>query len=194
MTTRITVTRSPTNGKSSDENDDAENATPIVCSSEEMPSPTLKVVSDRDDDTVGVGVGTAASGNEKESKEDDEQPVTETTTAEASASAAATTEAAAAAASTTTTSETTSTENTPSNPPASETDATAKNNAEVEEEKKDEGEATKNEEIGAAAYKKVRTFMLPLTAEQSRTACDSSQHRDVTHRIAIVIFESGGNE
>jgi len=162
MPTRITVTRSPTNGKSNDENDDAENATPIVCSSEEIPSPTLKVVSDRDDDNVGVGVGAAASGNEKESKEDDEQPVTETATAEASASATATTEAAAAADSTTTTSETTSTENTPSNPPASETDATAKNNAEVEEEKKDEGEATKNEEIGAAAYKKEQLLFSQL--------------------------------
>jgi hypothetical protein len=169
MSTRITVTQSPTNGKSNDENDDAENATPIVCTSEEIPPSTSKVVSDRDDD--GVGVRSAASGNERETdeteetEEEDEQPVKATATAEASASEA-TTEA--AAASTTTTPETTSSENAPSNPPAFEADATAKNNAEVEEEKKDGEEVTKAEEIGAAAYKKVRKFMLALTAEQNR--------------------------
>ena len=76
MPMRITVTRSPTRGENKDETD-AENGTPIVCSSEEIPSPTTKKVPDGDD-------GVAHSDNEKD--EVDEEPAN--TTAEASTSAA----------------------------------------------------------------------------------------------------------
>lgn len=77
MPTRITVTRSPTHGKILDEKD-IEITTPIICSSEQIPSSTSKDVSDRDD---GGGV---ASGNEKdeagENDRDGEQQSTATET------------------------------------------------------------------------------------------------------------------
>jgi len=155
MPTRITVTRSPTHGKSGDEKE-AENMTPIICSTEDIASPTSNEISDRDD-------GGAALGDEKDEAEgndrEDQQPAT--TTAQVSTSTATAT----ATAATKTPSEATTTTTETSNPPGSWTDETAKNSAELEEEEKDatlaeEEEAKQFENIGA--YKKEQLLFSQL--------------------------------
>mmetsp|Transcript_19881 Transcript_19881/g.49452 ORF Transcript_19881/g.49452 Transcript_19881/m.49452 type:complete len:707 (+) Transcript_19881:269-2389(+) len=130
MPTRITVTRSSPHGKGSDEKD--EDATPVVCSTEEIPSPNMNKISDPVD------------GNEKDGAEGTDKyqpaPTTEATTSE------------------TTTAGETKEETSPSSEPTSGAEETPKANVEVEEEKKDvtkaeEEEGKKAEDV--SAYRKL---------------------------------------
>jgi len=144
MPTRITVTRSPTHGKSRDEKD-TENATPIICSSEEIHPPTSIEVSDSDDDAA------AAASNDKDEAEENNREDEQPATAQAYTPWATPTAAEA------------TTETAPTSSPASGTDETAQKNAELEE-KKDatqvEGEAKKNEDLGA--YRKEQALFSQL--------------------------------
>ena len=135
MTIRIVVTRSPTHDKNKDGND-TENAAPvIISSSEEIPSPFTKKVPD----------GDGGFGNEKGEVEgidtEDAQPATATAENSKSGMTAASG---------------TATETPQEFQSDSWANETAKNNAELEEEKKDatlEEEGGKDEDVGA--YKKV---------------------------------------
>ena len=154
MPTRITVTRSPTQGGNSDDKE-KDNITPVVLSFDEIPSKPSNEVLNRDN-------GSIAPGNEEkqaeESDGDDEQPATPfAATFTATATNAVTTDSEADG--TTVKTDTTTTAFAKSSPAASGSN-TAKNISEFGEEKKEETlveeeEDTAKEEI-IGGFKKVR--------------------------------------
>ena len=176
MPTRITVTRSPTHGRSDDEKD-VGNTVPIVMSSDEIPFKPSNEVSNRDDD-CGV-----APGNEKEETKETDRENEEPTpsTAQTFVSTAANT----ATTETATEETTTETDTTKAFAKSSETTSgsnePAKNTSELAEEKKEESlteEAGKEEDANMndamSAFKKVRSFL--CLNEPSYIACCSEEH------------------
>ena len=182
MPIRITVTQSPTHGKSGDEKN-TENATAATDSSNSdsevrVPSPTsvtkpAEVDTSADEDGIEVfdhdDDDTALDGKfEEEKKEDHHQATTTQTATAATAAAAAANYCAVATESTTTEAATTTTS---SNPPA-QTVETVSEDAEVEEGKKD---ATQAEEVETKTSQELGTHSKVRSRSRSR-ACNNYQY------------------